>query len=332
MKQLIKNLVEITGPSGYEHQVREFIRAEVEPYADEIREDALGNLIVRKGEKTDAGKTIMIAGHMDEIGIMATHIDENGYIRFTTIGGVSPITCIGGRVRFLDGTLGVIGMERIKDRTILPAFDKIFIDVGASNKQDCPVKVGDVAAFDRPFEDLGNRLVSKAMDDRIGAAIMIQALKDLDTSVNELFFVFTTQEEVGLRGAKTSAYGINPDIGIAVDITGSGDTPNGIKMEVSLGKGPALKVRDNSLIVDPKMIEWTSKAAEKIGIPYQYEVLTMGGTDAGAINLSRAGVPATCLSIPTRYVHSPSEMVDYNDVLNTVRLLVELVSKPVELG
>ncbi|MCJ7624597.1 MAG: M42 family metallopeptidase [Anaerolineaceae bacterium] len=336
MKQLIKKLVEATGPSGYEHQVREIIRAEVEPYADDIREDALGNLIVRKGQKTDAGKTIMVAGHMDEIGIMATHINDKGFISFTNIGGVNPRNLYGSRVRFLDGLVGVIGYKVAnfsKSFTIeKPSLDMMFIDVGSTSKEDCPVKVGDVAAFDRPFEDLGDRLVSKAMDDRIATAVMVQGLKDLKDSVNEVFFVFTTQEEVGLRGATTSAYGINPEIGLAIDVTPIFDTPGGKGASVFLGKGPALKMRDSSLVVDPKMIEWTSKAAEKIGIPYQYEVLPRGGTDAGAINLSRGGVPATCLSIPTRYVHSPSEMVDYNDVLNTVRLLVELVSKPVELG
>jgi putative aminopeptidase FrvX len=331
MKQLIKNLVETTGPSGFESEIRSLVRAEVESYVDEIRVDALGSLITRKGRKAEGGKRIMIAAHIDEIGIMVTHIDDNGFLRFTNIGGVNPLNLSGGRVRFVNGTAGVIGVESPRDRGSMPTIDKFYIDVGARNKTDCPVKVGDAAVFDRPFEDLGERLVSKAMDDRIGAAIMIQALKELKSSPNELYFVFTTQEEVGLRGATTSAYGIDPEIGIAVDITGVGDTPNSDKMAVALGKGPALKVKDRSLVVDPRILDWMVRTAERENLPYQYEVLTYGGTDAGAMNLTRAGVPSTCISIPTRYAHSPSEMVDYQDVLNCVKLLMGAVSQPITL-
>lgn len=331
MKELIKKLVEAYGPSGYEGQVREIIRAEIEGSADEVRVDALGNLIARKGSRSPEGKTIMLAAHMDELGVMVTHVDDKGFIRFATIGGISPLTCIGGRVRFVNGVQGVIYAERQNDREKVPPFDKLFIDVGATSKETCPVRVGDVAAFDRPFMDLGDRLVSKAMDDRIGAAVLISTLKELKSTPHELLFVFTVQEEVGLRGAQTAAYGVNPDLGVAVDVTGVGDTPNAHKMEVSLGKGPAIKVRDDYLIVDPRMVDWMACGAEKLGIPYQYEVLVGGGTDAAAINLTRAGVPSICLSIPTRYIHAPSEMVDYNDVQNSVRLLVDLLSSPVEL-
>ncbi len=336
MKDLIKKLVEATGPSGFEENVRELIRSEVQAYVDEIRVDNLGNLIARKGEKTEKSKRIMVAGHMDEIGIMVTHVDENGFVRFTNVGGVNPFTCIGSRVRFMDGTAGVVmvefanfgsffGMER-------PSLDKMYIDVGATSRDDCPVKVGQVAAFDRPFEDLGKRLVSKAMDDRIATAIMVQGLKEMKSTVNEVYFVFSTQEEVGLRGATTSAYAIDPEIGFAIDVTPTLDTPKGAFNDVKLGKGPAIKAKDMSLVVDPRVVKWMGNAAEKIGIPHQYEVISAGGTDGGAINLTRSGVPAGCISVPTRYVHTPSEMVDYEDVLNCVKLLVELVSQPVELN
>jgi endoglucanase len=231
----------------------------------------------------------------------------------------------------MNGTIGVIGMEELSDFEKFPPLSKFYIDVGASSKEDSPVKVGDAAGFIRNFEDLGSRLVAKSMDDRIAVAIMIQALKGLKSSPNELYFVFTTQEEVGTRGAATSAYGIDPDIGIAVDITGTGDTPNGIKMDVKLGKGPAIKVKDNSIVVDPKIINWMVNGAEKLNLLTQLEVLPFGGTDAGAMNLTRAGVPSGCISIPTRYAHTPSEMVDYQDVLDCVSLLVELISNPVKL-
>jgi len=331
MKSLIKKLVESTGPSGYETQVRDVIRAEVEPYADEVRIDALGNLIAIKGEPSEDGKKILLAAHMDEIGIIATHVDEHGFVRFTTIGGVNPRTCVGGRVRFLNGTIGVIGHEYIKDRSRLPTIEQMYIDVGAKNRASCPVKVADTAAFERPYLELGDRLVSKAMDDRIGAAILIETMRQLENSPHQNFYVFSVQEEVGLRGATTAAYGIDPDIGIALDVTLSGDTPKSIKMEVSLGKGPAIKVRDSGMFSDPQVVDWMVKIAEQDKLPYQLEVLEGGTTDARAIQLSRAGVPSGCISIPCRYVHAPSEMVDLNDVQNAVKLLLGLLSRPVQL-
>ncbi|BAJ62588.1 M42 family metallopeptidase [Anaerolinea thermophila] len=331
MKALIQKLVETVGPSGYEEKVREVVRAEIEGLADEIKVDALGNLIARKGSRSEGGMRIAISAHMDEIGVIATHVDENGFVRFTTIGGVSPRTCIGGRVQFLNGTRGVIYMESLESATALPTLDQLYIDVGASSRETCPVKVGDIAAFDRPFMELGDRLVSKAMDDRISVAVMIQALKELSSTPHELYFIFSTQEEVGLRGATTAAYGVDPELALAVDVTRTGDTPKGVKMEVALGKGPAIKVRDSGMLSDPRVIRWMVETAEKAGIPYQLEVLEGGTTDARAMQLTRAGVPAGCLSIPTRYIHSPSEMVDYQDVLQSVRLLVALLSAPVTL-
>lgn len=328
MKSLIQKLIAAPGPSGYEGQIRSVIRSEVEKYADEILTDALGNLIVRKGR---GDLRFMLAAHMDEIGIIATHIDENGFVRFTNIGGVFPRYCPAGRVRFLDGTPGVLGTEDIKNAYETPPLTKMFIDVGATSEKDCPIKVGDVAVFERPFTEIGDRLISKAMDDRISVAVMIEALRQMKQSPHELYFVFTAQEEVGVRGATTAAYGIDPDLGLAVDVTRTGDTPKGITMAISLGKGPAIKVKDAGIIVDPRVVEWMVKTAEKHAIPYQLEVLEHGGTDARSIQLTRAGVPAGCLSIPCRYIHSPSEMVDIKDVENAVKLLVELLSNPVPL-
>lgn len=333
MKTLIQKLVEYTGPSGYEHDIRSFVRAQIESHSDAVRADALGNLIARKAPTRDKpeGKKIMVSAHMDEIGVIATHIDKNGFVRFTNLGGVYPRNCVGGRVRFLNGTLGVIGQEKAGAYEALP-LSEMYIDVGAGSAKDCPVKVGDVAAFDRPFSDLGNRLVSKAMDDRIGVAVAIETLRSIEKTPNDLYFVFSVQEEVGLRGAATSAFGVDPDIGLAVDVTGTGDTPNGTRMEIGLGKGPAVKVRDGGMLADPRVVDWMVRSAKRKRLPYQLEVLEGGTTDARAIQVARAGVPAGCLSIPCRYVHSPSEMVDYSDVTNGVALLVEMLSNPVDLG
>jgi endoglucanase len=332
MKSLIQELVEITSPSGYESQVRELIRSKIESQADQVYVDALGNLIAVKGDQDSGGKRIMLAAHMDEIGIIATHIDNSGFVRFTTIGGVSRHTCVGGRVRFLDGTQGVIYYETLENAASLPTFNQMYIDVGATSREGCPVRVGDVASFDRPFSAYGDRLVSKAMDDRIGVAVLIETLLKLKKTPHQVYFVFSVQEEVGLRGATTAAFGLDPDIGIAVDVTRSGDTPKGIKMDVSLGSGPAIKVRDGGMLSDPQVVDWMVTTAENAKTPYQLEVLEAGTTDARAIQLTRAGVPAGCISIPCRYVHAPSEMVDINDVNNAIQLLLELITHEVELG
>jgi putative aminopeptidase FrvX len=331
MKQLIQKLTETFSPSGYETAICEVIRKEIKALADEVHIDALGNLIAHKRSKSRSGLKIMLASHMDEIGLMATHIDENGFIRFTGLGGIRLISLTGGRVRFMDGTPGVISSDRLTDLTKAPSLEQCFIDVGASSRKDCPVKVGDVCAFERPFIDLGKRMIAKSMDDRIGCAVMIETLRALKLSPHELYFVFTTQEEVGLRGATTSAFGVDPDIGLSVDVTGTGDTPKGSKMEVALGDGPAVKVKDGGMLADSRIVSWMIRTAEKAKIPYQREVLEGGTTDARAIQMARAGVAAGCLSVPTRYVHSPSEMVDTSDVQNSVKLLVALLSAPVNL-
>ena len=331
MKNLIQKLTETFSPSGYETAIRAVIRKEIKPLADEIYVDALGNLIARKGSKAKNGKRIMLAGHMDEIGLIAAHIDEHGFIRFSGLGGIRPLALTGGRVRFMDGTPGVINSDRLTDPGKAPSLEQCFIDVGASNKKDCPIKLGDVCAFDRSFVDLGDRMIAKSMDDRIGCAVMIETMRTLKASPHELYFVFTTQEEVGLRGATTSAFGVDPDLGLSIDVTGTGDTPRSYKMEVGLGKGPAVKIKDGGMLADPRIVSWMVRTAEKARIPYQREILEGGTTDARAIQVARAGVPAGCLSVPTRYVHSPSEMVDTRDVHNAIKLLVALLSAPFAL-
>ncbi len=333
MKPLIQKLVETQGPSGYEGQIRAVVRSEIEPYVDDLQVDALGNLIARKGAGSAEGIKIMLAAHIDEIGVMVTQVDENGFARFTTLGGVRPHTCLGGRVKFLNGASGVISMEPMDDPAKVPTFEQLFIDLGCSSREEAPVQIGDVGTFDRPFLDLGKRLVAKSLDDRIGAAVLIETLRQVKATPHQLYFVFSTQEEVGLRGATTAAFAINPDLGLSVDVTGTGDTPrrSKIRMEVSLGKGPAIKVRDGGMLADRRVIDWMVQAAVNLSLPYQLEILEGGTTDARAMQLTQAGVPAGCVSIPSRYTHSPSEMVDFDDVQNAVHLLVELVSQPVKL-
>ena len=329
MQELIKSLVEAFGPSGKEDQVREIVRREIEAHVDEISVSPLGGLhaIVNPGGETK----VMVAAHMDEIGIIVSHIDENGFARFHNIGGVFPHTLVGHRVRFDGDVIGVIGVEASVKNTDAPKLEQAFIDLGAASKGECPVRVGDLGAFTRPFVALGDRYVAKSMDDRIGIAVAIEAAKRLRSTPNEVQFAFTTQEEVGLRGARTSAYGLDPDVGIALDVTRTGDTPKGIKMAMELGRGPAIKVRDSGSLSDPRVVDLMVQRAESARIPYQLEVLERGTTDATAIQLTRAGVPVGVISIPCRYIHTPSEMVDAGDVENAVKLLVEILRRPVRI-
>jgi endoglucanase len=333
MRKLLKKLTETFGPSGYEDMIRAVIRTEIRPLADALRVDALGNLIARKGPARGGkhGHRIMIAAHMDEIGLIVSHVDENGFVRFAPIGGVMGRYLLGGRVRFLDGTQGLVGYDRLEKINEIPGVDKMFIDVGASNRKDCPVKIGDIAAFDRSFQDAGQRLIAKSLDNRAGVLVAIETMRALKSTPHDVYFVFTTQEEVQVRGAATSAFGIEPEIAIAVDVTPAGDTPDALKLEVALGRGPAIKIRDVGMLADARIVDWMIRTAEKARIPYQREVLTVGSTDAMAIQVSRAGVLAGALSVPVRYVHSPSEMIDYADLQNSVKLLTALLRGPVDL-
>jgi endoglucanase len=307
--------------------VRELIRAEL-PRGVETRVDALGSLIVhRKGK----GRRVMLAAHMDEIGIVVTHIDQRGFLRFGPVGGVRVLPLMGGRVEFAGGITGVIGMEKVDDASRVPPLEKFYVDVGAGSPADCPVKVGDVACFKRTCVFQGTRIIAKAMDDRIGCAVLLSVMKDTASSPHDISFVFTVQEEVGLRGAATSGYGVEPEIALAVDVTLTGDTPECAPMAVSLGAGPAIKIKDGGMLAHAGVKDWLIRTAEAGSLPYQREVLVAGTTDAAAIQVSRAGVPSGCVSIPTRYVHMPSEMADMGDVEGAVRLLTSALSGSIDI-
>jgi tetrahedral aminopeptidase len=330
MNELIKKLVEAFGPSGFEDGMRELIRPEIEAHADEINVDNLGNLIaLKKGD--GSGLKVMIAAHMDEIGVMVSHITEDGFCRFTNIGGVFPHNLHGSRVQFADGTVGLVSSDRITDRSKIHGLDKHFIDVGASSQEDCPVRVGDPAGFKREFLTQGKRLSAKSMDDRIGCVVGIEALKRLKNTPHDVYFAFTVQEEVGVRGALTAANHIDPDVGIALDVTLTGDVPESSPMAISLGNGAAIKVKDGGMIAHVGLVNLMKQRAEEAKIPYQLEVLLGGSTDARSMQISNGGAAAGCISIPCRYVHSQSETVDADDVEACIQLLVEILSKPIEL-
>lgn len=329
MKDLLRRLTSIPAPSGREEQIRAFIQAELKDYCDELTVDTMGNLIaLKRGGKTK----LQFAAHMDEIGVIVTAIDEQGFLRFSNVGGIRPHRLYAQRVRFQNGTMGVIGAEKIDDLKQL-TLEKLYIDIGATSAEEAKTKVavGDIASFDHGYLDLGQRVVAKALDDRVGCAVLIEALKRVTKPQNDLYCTFTVQEEVGLRGAKTAAFGLDPDLGIALDVTATGDTPEAPKLAMKLGQGAAIKVKDVSLITHPQVKELLTTLAEQNGIPHQFEVLPFGGTDAGAIQLTKAGIPAGVISVPCRYLHSPSEMVDLNDVEAAVRLVVATMEHPITL-
>lgn len=330
MIDTIRRLVEAHGPSGHEGQVREIVMGEIEGLTDEVQVDALGNVIAwrRPADGDGAPVRVMLSAHMDEIGVMVTHVDEKGFLRFTNIGGVLRNTLVGHRVRFADGTEGAIYSEEISGS--VPKLEQLYIDASASNGKP-GVSVGDAASFVRALVVRGDRLMAKSMDNRVGCAILVETMRRLKQSPHEIAFVFSVQEEVGLRGAQAAAYTVDPDIGIAVDVTRTGDTPKADAMEVGLGKGPAIKVKDSGMLAAPEVRDLLEKAAKAAKLPYQMEVLVRGTTDASAMQLVRAGVRAGCLSIPCRYIHTPSETVDLNDVENAVKLLVRLLERPIKL-
>lgn len=301
------------GPAGDESSVADAIEKLAAPYADKIKRDVMGNLIVRK---KGSGPKVMFAAHMDSIGFIVTHIDEKGFLRFGKVGGLRPNSCVHTPVRFKNGVRGVVSLDcgvEPKDMTL----EDLYIDVGAKSREEAQglVRIGDTAVFDGPAFAAGDRLVSPYMDDRIACVVLLKALETLGKSDNDLYFVFTVQEELGLRGAKTAAYGIDPDYGVAVDVTWSDDELNPRHRGSSTaGGGAAIKVMDGSVICHPQMVKRLEELAVAREIPYQMDVIRQGGTDAGSIHLTRSGVYTGGVSIPCRYMHSPVEMVDARDV------------------
>lgn len=310
------------GPAGDEAGIRAVIEELARPYADEMTTDTLGNLIVRK---KGSGPRIMFAAHMDSIGFIVTHIEKEGFLRVGRLGGIRPQEIAFTPVRFKNGVKGVIVPEEKAEFGKLK-LDECFIDIGASGEEEAKklVQVGDTAVYDTNVISMGNKVVSPYMDNRVSCAILLAALEQLPQNCpNDIFFVFTVQEEVGLRGSRTAAYAIEPDYGIAVDVTDVDDTPGSEKNgTVQLGKGAAIKVMDSSIICHPEVVSQLSRLAEEKKIPAQKDILRAGGTDAGAIHVSRMGVCTGGISVPCRYIHTPVEMTDLTDFKACVDLSV----------
>ena len=323
--ELMKKLSDCFSPSGRENNIRELIINEIKEYADEINVDALGNLIVRKKGN---GKKILFSAHMDQIGLIIIHVDEKGFLRFSNVGGISAKEILGLRMIFDNGLEGVVCSEEIKDKEKI-TMNKLFLDVASTSKDFVKnnFKIGDMCVFKSEYYETNDCVICRAADDRIGCYILIEALKNHPSTDNDVYYVFSVQEEVGCRGAKTAAYQINPDLAIAVDVTDTGDTDNGIKMDVKLGEGAAIKIMDKYIISHPDIKNLLTDLAVENNIKYQYEVLEQGGTDAGPIHLSREGVPSGAISIPTRSIHTSGEIFNKSDVLECIKLVIEVVKK-----
>lgn len=318
-EMLLQQLNACHGPSGDEKEIGELIRKLAEPYATECYFDVLGNLIVHKKGN---GEKLMFAGHMDSIGLIVTFIEEDGYLKVGKIGGVNPQAALYRPIRFKNGTMGVVSVgEKIKKEDI--TIDNLYIDIGVATRKEAEelVQVGDTAVFSQPAFAMNDALVSSYMDNRISCLVMLEVLKRVASHDKDLYFVFTTQEEVGLRGAKTSSYQIKPDIGIAVDVTQTAEKDDKRPVATVLGNGAAIKVMDQSVICHPTIVETLEELAKKHNITHQREVSVIGGTDAGVIHKSGDGVLTGGVSVPCRYIHSCVEMVNRHDVEACIQLL-----------
>jgi endoglucanase len=321
---MLKLLVAARSVSGREDEVAAVVRRLAGSKPVQCRTDALGNLILRR---RGTGKRLLFAAHMDGVGAVVTYIEKEGFLRFGKIGGIPPSDLLNAPMVFENGVRGVIVREEKADLKDLK-IEQLYLDIGAADEQAAKelVRVGDGAVFASETYRCAGRVVSPYLDDRAGCAALLAAMDQTQNWNNDVSFVFTVQEEVGLRGAKTAAYGMDADFAFAVDVTETGDVP-GVKTKNSckLGGGPAIKLMDRSVICSPEAVALLERTAERSGIPVQREVLLRGGTDAGVIQVSREGIATGGISIPARYIHTPNEMAQMSDIEGCAALISALI-------
>ncbi|GAA5040081.1 peptidase M42 [Marivirga lumbricoides] len=330
---LLSKICETPGAPGYEKRIRDLIIKEVEPLVDEVSVDNLGNVYALKKAKNNAeAKKVMVAAHMDEIGFMVTHIDDNGFLRFTTLGGFDPKTLTAQRVivHGKQDVIGVMGSKPIHvmtqdERNKVPKLTDYFIDLGMSKDQvEKVISVGDTVTRERGLIEMGDCVNCKSIDNRVSVYVLIEALRSLKEVPYDVYGVFTVQEEVGIRGANVASHKVNPDFGIALDTTIAFDLPGAQAHEkvTSLGKGVAIKVLDAMTICDYRMVDFMKQTADNNKIKWQPEILTAGGTDtAGLQRMGKNGAIAGAISIPTRHLHQVIEMAHKQDIADSVLLL-----------
>lgn len=331
MTDLLEELLNAFGVSGSEGNIRKIIIHEIKKYVDEIHVDKSGNLIARKKGKKPK---VMLAAHMDEVGLIVKNIDLHGRVYFSVIGGIDPLALICQRVSvetkkgLVFGVITMDDMSNAFDIENKPRLNNLYVDTGLTQNElvKIGVKTGDYIYFKRKTINLGARniLSGKALDDRVGCYILIELAKKLKKIKNEIYLVFTVQEEIGLYGAKTSAYSIDPDWAIAVDVTNADDyAPDAT---IRMGLGPSITIKDAEMLGNHALNEWITKLAKKYKIPLQFDVSDFGTTDALSIAVSKKGVPATALTVPVRNLHTTIGMVDRNDIDYAIKLL-ELLLK-----
>ncbi len=321
MFEVLKKVLAPIGPSGLEEPVAAAIREEVKDFVDSMESDAMGNLICVKKGTDPNGKKIMFSAHMDHIGFIVTGYEKEGFLRVTNVGGIGIINSYNRHVVFANGVHGVVVAQPVSGQ---PALKDLFVDIGAQDKDEAKkmVALGDVCVYANDCFRLGeNRVSAPAMDDRCACALLVKLLQTVGETANTIIAVFSVQEEVGCRGAKVASFAKAPDVGIALDVTGWGDTPGTSIPEIKLGEGIAVKVMDRASISNPALREELIACGEKAGVKTQREVLPYGGTDAGAMQTSRGGIPVCTLSIPCRYVHSACEVIDMRDMEAGLKVL-----------
>lgn len=330
--KLLERLCKCDGISGDEGKVRELIIEEIKPYADSISVDNLGNLIVHKQGKNRAKTKLMLSAHMDEVGLMVTDITSDGYLKFDEVGGIDRRVLLGKSVTVGKNNInGVIGVKPIhlckgEETARIPELSEMYIDIGADSKEDAlkHIKYGDSINFVSEFTATADSITSKALDDRFGCLVMIELIKsDLEYDMD---FAFVVQEEVGLRGAKTAAYTVDPEFALVIETTTAADVPeiDENKQVCNLSEGAVISVMDRRTIYDKEMIALAFDCAEKLNIKAQYKRAVAGGNDAGVIHSSRCGVRTLAVSLPCRYLHSPNCVVNKQDCENMLKLVSEL--------
>ncbi len=329
MLELLKELCRLNGVSGDEDRVREFIRAQAEPWANSIRTDALGNLIVFKKGKKNTGNKLLLAAHMDEVGVIVTRITDEGFLKFDFVGGVDRRVAIGKPVRLgPEGVPGVVGLKAIhlvdrEEEKKLPKTESLYLDIGAKDRESAEklVPPGTYGSFLGEPEELGSGLLkAKAIDDRVGCAVMLSLLKeDLPLDVT---LAFTAQEEVGTRGAFGAAFSVKPEIALVLETTTAADLPGveGAKRVCAVGKGPVISYMDGGAIYDRKLFETLRRLAENNGIPWQTKEYIAGGNDARTIQRAKSGVRVAAISAAVRYLHAPASVGSVDDFENMLKL------------
>ena len=326
MYQTLKKLLSAgIGVSGYEAGIASLLAEEMRPLVDEVYTDAMGNLICLKKGSDETPRAVMLSAHMDEIGFVVNYIEENGFLRVAPIGGIDYTAAAYAEVIFENGVRGVLVAESDRKAGEAPTADKCYVDIGAGSRREAEkkVQIGDTLALLPHLTRLtGGRVCGRPLDNRVGCAVLLEVARALPVLPYDVYFVFSVQEEVGCRGARPAAFAVAPELALNVDVTGTGDTVGAKPMAVKLGAGVAVKVKDSSVICHREVVSGLLEVAKSQHIPAQSEILTYGGTDTSAVQMTGLGCRAGALSVPCRYIHSGNELLDLADAKAAVALTV----------